>query len=256
MEEDNPELLKWLNMLYAPGSSLGGARPKANIKDTDGFLWIAKFPSKNDDVNIGAWEMLVNSLAKKAGINCATGKIGQFNNKHHTYLTKRFDRDQAGNRIHFASAMTLLGYTDGTGAGDDVSYLELAEFIIKHGSDVGKDLKELFRRIAFSVCISNTDDHLRNHGFLLNNKGWSLSPAYDINPNPDGKGLKLNINLDDNSLDLDLVLSVSDFFRIEKKEAQTIIESTKTAVASWRQEAKRYQISSAEQDRMENAFLS
>ncbi len=254
LEQDNPEILKWLNILYAPGSSLGGARPKANIQDTDGSLWIAKFPSTNDDVNIGAWEMVANSLAQKAGISCAIGKIGKFNNRYHTYLTKRFDRDDEGKRIHFASAMTLLGYTDGTGADEGVSYLELAEFIIKQGSNVSEDLKELFRRIAFSVCISNTDDHLRNHGFLLNDKGWRLSPAYDINPNPDGTGLKLNISLDDNSLDLDLVLSVSDFFRLEKEEAQTIIEQIKKVVSNWRQEAKNYQISSSEQDRMENAF--
>ena len=253
LEQDNPELLKWLNMLYAPGSSLGGSRPKANIQDTDGSLWIAKFPSKNDDVNIGAWEMVANSLAQKAGMNCAIGKIGKFNSRYHTYLTKRFDRDE-GKRIHFASAMTLLGYTDGTGADEGVSYLELAEFIIKHGSNVSEDLKELFRRIAFSVCISNTDDHLRNHGFLLNDKGWRLSPAYDINPNPDGTGLKLNISLDDNSLDLDLVLSVSDFFRLEKEEAQMMIEQIKKLVSNWRQEAKNYQISSSEQDRIENAF--
>lgn len=254
LEQDNPEILKWLNMLYAPGSSLGGARPKANIQDTDGSLWIAKFPSKNDDVNIGAWEMVANSLAKKAGINCAVGKVGKFNNKYHTYLTKRFDRDKDSNRIHFASAMTLLGYSDGAGAEDGISYLEIAEFIIKHGSHVTEDLKELFRRIVFSVCIKNTDDHLRNHGFLLNDKGWRLSPAYDINPNTDGTGLKLNIDLNDNSLDLDLVLSVCDFFRIEKEEAQEIIENIKKVVSSWRQEARNYQISSSEQDRMENAF--
>lgn len=255
LEQDNPELLKWLNILYAPGSSLGGARPKANIQDTYGSLWIAKFPSKNDDENIGIWEMVVNTLAQKAGINCAIGKIGKFNSRYHTYLTKRFDRDEEGKRIHFASAMTLLGYIDGTDADEGGSYLELAEFIIKHGSNVNEDLKELFRRIAFSVCISNTDDHLRNHGFLLNDKGWRLSPAYDINPNPDGTGLKLNISLEDNSLDLNLVLSISDFFRLEKEEAQMMIEQIKKVVSNWRQEAENYQISSSEQDRMENAFF-
>lgn len=254
LEQDNPELLKWLNILYAPGSSLGGARPKANIQYTDGSLWIAKFPSTNDEVNIGAWEKVANSLAQKAGINCARGKIVQFNNKYHTYLSKRFDRDNEGKRIHFASAMTLLGYTDGTGAEEGVSYLELAEFIIKHGSHVKEDLKELFRRMAFSICIRNTDDHLRNHGFLLNDKGWRLSPAYDVNPNPEGTGLKLNISLDDNSLDLELLLRVSDFFRLEKEEAQRMIEQIKKTVSDWRQEAKRYQIPPAEQDRMENAF--
>lgn len=254
LEQDNPELLKWLNMLFAPGSSLGGARPKANIQDTDGSLWIAKFPSKNDEVNIGAWEMVANSLAKKAGINCAVGKVGKYNSNYHTYLTKRFDRDGEGTRIHFASAMTLLGYSDGAGAEDGISYLELAEFIMKHGSHVNEDLKELFRRIVFSVCISNTDDHLRNHGFLLNDKGWRLSPAYDINPNPDGTGLKLNIDLNDNSLDLGLVLSVSDFYRIETEEARTMIGKIQKVVSTWRQEARNYQISSSEQDRMESAF--
>ena len=254
IEKDDPNLLKWLNVLYAPGSSLGGARPKVNIQGTDGSLWIAKFPSKNDDINIGAWEMLANSLAKKAELNCAEGRIQKFNNKHHTYLTKRFDRNEKGGRIHFASAMTLLGYTDGTGAEDGVSYLELAEFIVQHGSNPDNDLKELFKRIVFSICISNTDDHLRNHGFLLNDKGWSLSPAYDINPNPDGTGLKLNIDLTDNSLNLNLALEASEFFRLEKKETEKIISNTKKIISNWRQEAKNFQISSSEQDFMESAF--
>ncbi|GHV04487.1 toxin HipA [Bacteroidia bacterium] len=254
IEEDNPELLNWLKVLYTPGSSLGGARPKANIQNTNGSLWIAKFPSKNDDMDVGAWEMVANSLAKKAGINCAIGDINKFNNKYHTYLTKRFDRD-GNNRIHFASAMTLLGYTDGTGAAEGVSYLELAEFIIKHGSNANEDLKELFRRIVFSICISNTDDHLRNHGFLLNDKGWSLSPVYDINPNPDGTGLSLNINFEDNSLDLDLALEAAYFYRIDQKEAASIIDHTKKTVSKWwRFEANKLKIPSSEQSLMENAF--
>jgi serine/threonine-protein kinase HipA len=254
IENDDPNLLKWLKVLYAPGSSLGGARPKANVQGIDGSLWIAKFPSKNDDTNIGAWEMTANSLAKKAGLNCAEGKIQKFNNKYHTYLTKRFDRVEGGKRIHFASAMTLLGYTDGAGAEEGVSYLKLAEFIVQHGSNVDSDLKELFRRIVFSICISNTDDHLRNHGFLLSNKGWSLSPAYDINPNPEGTGLKLNIDLTDNSLDLNLALEVAEFFRLEKEEAEVIISNIKKIVSTWRIEAKKFQISSSEQDLMETAF--
>ena len=212
-------------------------------------MWIAKFASKNDDGNIGAWVMVSNSLATKAGINFAISKVVKFNNWYHTYLTKRLDKDNKGKCIHFASAMTLLGYTDGTGTDEGASYLELAEFIIKHGSNVSEDLKELFRRIVFSVCISNTDKHLRNHGFLSNDKGWTLSPAYDINPNPDETGLKLNISLEDNSLNLDLVLSISDFFRIKKKEAQTIIGQIKKVVSNWKQEARNYQISSSEQGR-------
>jgi Uncharacterized protein related to capsule biosynthesis enzymes len=254
IEKDDPSLSKWLKVLYAPGSSLGGARPKANVQGADGSLWIAKFPGKNDDINIGAWEMTANSLAKKAGLNCAEGKMQKFSSKHHTYLTKRFDRVENGGRIHFASAMTLLGYTDGAGAEEGVSYLELAEFIVQHGSNPNDDLKELFKRIVFSICISNTDDHLRNHGFLLNDKGWSLSPAYDINPNPDGTGLKLNIDLTDNSLDLNLALEVAEFFRLEKEEAESIISNTKKIVSNWRIEAKKFQISSSEQDIMEPAF--
>lgn len=254
LEQNNPELLKWLDMLYAPGASLGGARPKANIQDTDGSLWIAKFPSNTDNVNIGAWERIANSLAKKAGINCAIGKVQKFTNQYHTYLTKRFDRVENGGRLHFASAMTLLGYSDGAGTEEGVSYLELAEFIIQHGSNVNNDLKELFKRIVFFICISNTDDHLRNHGFLLNDKGWALSPAYDINPNPDGTGLKLNINLNDNALDVNIALEISDFFRIEKKEAESIIDHIKKVVSSWKQEAKKYGIASSELDYMENAF--
>ncbi|MCD7936810.1 MAG: HipA domain-containing protein [Tannerellaceae bacterium] len=254
LDKDNPELLKWLNMLYAPGASLGGARPKANIQDTEGSLWIAKFPSNNDDINVGAWEMVANSLAKKSGINCAIGKIQKFNNKYDTYLTKRFDRDENGGRIHFASAMTLLGYSDGAGTEEGASYLQLAELIIQHGANVTNDLKELFKRIVFSICISNTDDHLRNHGFLLTDKGWRLSPAYDVNPNPDGTGLKLNINLDDNALDLDLALEVAEFFRIEQEEAGAIINHISKKVSTWRQEARAFKISSSEQNFMENAF--
>lgn len=167
---DDPEYLKWLNLLIAPGSSLGGARPKASVLDASNNLWMAKFSSKNDDKYVAAWEMVANQLAINAGIHIAEGKLQKFNNKYHTYLTRRFDRTETGERIHFASAMTLLGYMDGEDAAN-ASYLDLVEFISRHGGSVERDLEELWRRIVFSICIKNTDDHLRNHGFILTDKG-------------------------------------------------------------------------------------
>ena len=254
IEQDNPNLLKWLNILMAPGSSLGGARPKASVQHTDSSLWIAKFPSNNDETDIGAWEMVVNEMAQQAGITMAEATAKRYNSKQHTYLTKRFDRTVDGKRIHFSSAMTLLGYTDGASAEDGVSYLELVEFIIQNGANVKEDLTELFRRVVFSIAVSNTDDHLRNHGFILTKQGWILSPAYDINPNPYGTGLKLNISADDNSLDFDLVLSVAPYFRLTEKEASDIIGKVKLVVSKWETTASKYQISKSEREMMSSAF--
>ncbi len=254
IEQDNPDLLKWINLLMAPGSSLGGARPKASVQDTNGALWIAKFPSRNDETDIGAWEMVANELAQKSGIRMADALVKKFNKRHHTFLTKRFDRTQAGERLHFASAMTLLGYNDGVGADDGVSYLELIEFIIQNGTNVNADLEELFKRIVFSIAVSNTDDHLRNHGFLLTQNGWTLSPAYDINPNQYGTGLKLNISENDNSLDFNLALSVAPYFRLTEKEAVKLIDKIKAVVSGWEKTADKYKIPRIEQEMMRSAF--
>lgn len=243
-------------MLMAPGSSLGGARPKAGVLDTENNLWIAKFPSADDNKDIGVWEMVVNDLAKKAGLQIAEGMVRKFSTNYHTYLTKRFDRTAKGERIHFASAMTLLGYTDGVSSHDGVSYLEIVEFIMRHGAKVDNDLEELWRRIVFSICVSNTDDHLRNHGFLLTEDGWILSPAYDVNPVETGTGLKLNISEYDNSLNLDLAMEVAEYFRLSDKRAAEIIESVKKSVLSWRFVAEKYKISKSEQDIMANAFYA
>ena len=256
-EEDNsddPEYIKWVNLLIAPGSSLGGARPKASVIDLDNALWIAKFPSKNDERDIAAWEMVVNELAAAAGINIAYGKVQKFNSQYHTYLTKRFDRTNAGERIHFASAMTLLGYTDGEGAAG-ASYLDMTAFLIKHGANVAADLEELWKRIVFNICVKNTDDHLRNHGFLLTETGWVLSPAYDINPNEYGTGLSLNISEGDNSLDLDLALSVAPYFRLNNTKATQITEQVTKSLKGWKEVATKYKLSRAEQERMEPAFV-
>ena len=251
---DNPDYLKWLNMLIAPGSSLGGARPKASVMDSKNNLWIAKFPSNFDDRDTGAWEMVVNELAQKSGIQMAEAMIQKFSGRHHTYLTKRFDRISTTKRIHFASAMTLLGHSDGTDYQDGASYLHIAEFIMRNGANVERNLEQLWRRIVFNICVSNTDDHLRNHGFLLTNQGWTLSPAYDINPIETGTGLKLNISENDNALDLDLALEVAPFFRVHQLQAKQIIAEIKEVISTWQTVANKYKIGRNEQEMISRAF--
>lgn len=254
LEKDmlNDELAKkWINMLIAPGASLGGARPKASVLDEKGNLWIAKFPSIKDTHNVGAWEMVVNEMAVQAGISVAEGMVKQYNSGHHTYLSKRFDRTATAERVHFASAMTLLGQNDGA---TGVSYLQLAEFIMQHGSTPNADLEQLWRRIVFYIAIKNTDDHLRNHGFLLTQNGWQLSPAYDVNPIYFGTGLSLNISETDNSLNFDLAREVAKYFRISSASADDVITSTQKVVKKWTHIASKFQISSKEQDLMASAF--
>jgi serine/threonine-protein kinase HipA len=255
LKNDN-ETLHWLNMLLAPGSSLGGARPKAGVIDKQGALWIAKFPSKTDSFDVGAWEMIVNELARKAGLNVTQTMIQKFHSKHHTFLSKRFDRTINNNRVHFASAMTLLGCIDGVDFQDGVSYLDLAGLIIRKSANTGADLEELFRRIVFNICVKNTDDHLRNHGFLLTNNGWTLSPVYDINPNPKGIGLKLNITENENTLDLALAQDVAPLFRISNENTKQIIHNTLLIVSQWNDIALKYKIPREERDRMSDAFAS
>lgn len=251
---DDPDYLRWLSILIAPGASLGGARPKASILDEKGALWIAKFPSRNDQGDIGGWEIVTYELAVNAGIRMAVSKAQKFSSNHYTFLTKRFDRTKQGERIHFASAMTMLGYVDGLDHTEGVSYLELVEFIQNNGANVKEDLEELWRRIVFSICVSNTDDHLRNHGFILTEKGWVLSPAFDINPIETGIGLKLNISDEDNALDLELALQVAEFFRLSEKHAYKIIEEVKVAVRDWRKIARKYGLSRVEQELKARAF--
>lgn len=248
---NDPDYLNWLNMLVAPGSSLGGARPKASIIDKEGQLWIAKFPSTNDKMDIGAWEMVTSELARTAGISMSESIAKKFSSKHHTYLTKRFDRTSSGERIHFSSAMTMLGYTDGQ---EGASYLDLVDFITSHGANVDADLEELWRRIVFNICVSNTDDHLRNHGFILSPKGWTLSPAYDLNPVETGTGLSLNISESDNSLDLQLAMQVSSFFRLSENRANEIIKEVLVAVKGWRDLAKNLGIPNSECETKSKAF--
>jgi serine/threonine-protein kinase HipA len=251
---DDPEYLKWLKMLVAPGASLGGARPKASVVDDKGALWIAKFPSRNDQGDIGGWEIVTYELAKASGINMADSMAQKFSSDHYTFLTKRFDRTDANERIHFASAITMLEYQGGQDHTDGASYLELVEFIITNGANVQRDLEELWRRIVFSICVKNADDHLRNHGFILSERGWVLSPAYDINPVEDGVGLKLNISDSDNSFDLDLALEVAEHFRLKTDRAKIILSEVKKAVSNWRHIAVKYGIPKSEQEIKANAF--
>ncbi len=250
----DPEYQKWLSMLIAPGASLGGARPKASVIDLDHQLWIAKFPSVEDERNIAAWEMVVNELASQVGINVAKGKVQKFSSRHHTFLTKRFDRMANGQRVHFASAMTMLGYNDGQNYQEGVSYLEMVDFLTRYGTNVRLDLEELFRRIAFYICVSNTDDHLRNHGFILSKNGWILSPAYDVNPEPYATGLQLNISENDNSLDLRLLLELDTYFQLTDKRAKEIINTVRAAVKNWRHVANKYGLTNQEQETMVSAF--
>jgi serine/threonine-protein kinase HipA len=257
LEDDggnDTEKMKWLNMLMAPGSSLGGARPKASVLDTKGQLWIAKFPSRNDNKDVGAWEKVVHDLAVQAGLHVADAMTGTYYSKQHTFLTKRFDRNAKGERTHFASAMTLLGHTDGTNSQSGASYLDLAGFIMQNGAQADQDLEELWRRIVFYICVSNTDDHLRNHGFLLTAHGWILSPAYDINPVETGNGLSLNISEKDNALDLDLAREVSPYYRLSSKRMNEITDGLKKAVRGWKALAEKQGISRTQRDLMAKAF--
>jgi serine/threonine-protein kinase HipA len=247
---DDPDYLKWLTMLMAPGSSLGGARPKASVVDENNQLWIAKFPSRRDDYDMAAWEFVAYRLALDAGIQMAECRTDKFNSHHHTFLTKRFDRSPES-RLHFTSAMTQLGCYDGE---YDASYLELAQFLTDHGTNAKEDLAQLWRRIVFNIAVSNTDDHLRNHGFIYSNGGWLLSPAYDINPVTPANGLHLNITDDDNSLNYDLATDVIEFFQLSTSQAQRIKDEVLISVTRWETVASSANISRSEQQDMASAF--
>ena len=245
---------KWLKQLLAPGSSLGGARPKASVSAPDGSLWIAKFPSKHDDINVGAWEMVVHDLAVMCGLNVPEAKLEHFSKTGSTFLTKRFDRD-GSQRIHFASAMTLLGKNDGASAADGSGYLELVSLIRKCGATPKKDMQELWKRIVFNMAVSNTDDHLRNHGFILTDEGWRLSPLYDLNPNADGDTLSLNVDEYSNLIDFELALSVANIFGLNEKLAKEELDEVKNVVEkNWRPLAKKYGLGRGEIEGMAPAF--
>lgn len=248
------DTLKWINQLISPGSSLGGARPKADVIDTNGKQWIAKFPSSRDDYDIGLWEMIVHDLAVLAKIKVPNAAVKKLGSNYHTFLSQRFDRTGENKRIHFTSAMTWLQHVDGDDYANGVSYLEIVEFIKSYCVDVISNLEELFRRVLFSVCVSNTDDHLRNHGFLYAESGWVLSPAYDINTNIYGTGLKLNINEVDNLLEINLVMSTAGYYLISDERAEAIKGEVIGAVSKWRSVARKYNVGLGEIERMAKGF--
>lgn len=238
---------KWLTQLVQPGSSLGGARPKASVVDTDKVLYVAKFPSRKDDYNAGLWEHFCHLLAKKAGINAASTQVISTSDKYHTLLSRRFDRTDDGRRIHFASAMTLLGLSDGTNASTGNGYLDIVDFILQNCTEVNKNLQELYRRVAFNICIGNSDDHFRNHGFLLTAKGWTLSPAYDMNPTLN-EYQSLLISADSNKADLSILLDACEDYMLNRKTAEKIISEVVEAIKGWRELAIRLDISKREME--------
>lgn len=245
---------KWLKQLLAPGSSLGGARPKATVQDAGGELWIAKFPSKHDDYNSGAWEKVVHDLAKLCRLNVPESKLETFSKYGSTFLVKRFDR-QGEERIHFSSAMTMLGRTDGASAVDGAGYLDIASFIQTNGAAPEEDLVELWRRIVFNMAVSNTDDHLRNHGFLLTQDGWRLSPLFDVNPVPYGEMLSLNVSAEDNFISLDLAVETAAYYGLAEMEARRMTEEITTAVReNWMLLAEKYGLSRKAMEYMRPAF--
>lgn len=247
-EEDNvlPNR-KWIVQLVQPGSSLGGARPKASVIDSDKTLYMAKFPSRKDNYDAGLWEHFSHLLAIKASVNAAKTKIIATGEKYHTLLSKRFDRTKDGKRIHFASAMTLLGLNDGDNATTGHGYLDIVDFIIQNCTDVEWNLQELYRRVAFNICIGNSDDHFRNHGFLLTAKGWMLSPAYDMNPTLN-EYQSLLISSTSNKADLNILLDAYEDYMLNRKTAEKIISEVIEAVKGWRELVVRLGISKREMD--------
>ncbi len=253
-EDENFLNDRWLRQLLKPGSSLGGARPKANIEAPDKSLWIAKFPSKNDEWNIGAWEKVVHDLAKMCGLNVPESKLETFSKLGSTFLVKRFDRN-GSRRIHFSSAMTMLNKTDGANADDGVGYLDIAAFLKAYGSAPKADLTELWKRIVFNMAVTNTDDHLRNHGFILTKTGWRLSPLYDVNPVPYGDELSLNVNDCDNRISPELAVEAAPYYNLKSDEAERIADMiAQTVNSNWVNLAEKYGIGHNSIEYMRPAF--
>lgn len=249
--DDLDALRKWLAVLVAPGASLGGARPKANFTEADGSLWIGKFPSRDDDRDVGAWEYVVHSLAKIARVDVPPAKLVRLNNEFRTFCVQRFDRDK-GVRRFYASAMTLLRkeHSEGT------SYLELAQWLRSKGdgAQTGEDLKQLFRRVAFNVAVGNRDDHLRNHGFVLGANGWRLAPAFDVNPNIDKAEHVLNIDDTDNRPSLETVLATAEFYGLSPDQARQVVDEVVSAVDSWPDAARKAGIARGDVELTASAF--
>ena len=232
---------KWIVRLLRPGSSLGGARPKANVLDRNGLLKIAKFPKINDVIDVGLWEFFCSKMAEKAGINISQVAALRIGNRHHTFLSTRFDRTPNGKRRHFASAMALLGLTDGAGADTGHGYLDMVDFIVTGCTNIQQNLEQLYRRVAYNICIGNADDHFRNHGFLLTPDGWTLAPAYDINPSF-AQSQALMVSKDSNVADLNLLFDAHEDYLLDKDTATSVISGVCDTVKNWRTLAHQFGI--------------
>ncbi len=249
--DDLDRLGRWLAVLVAPGASLGGTHPKANFTDRDGSLWIAKFPSRDDDRDHAAWEKLVHDLARSSGIRVPRSRLARFNSPYRTFCVQRFDR-RAGRRLFFASAMGLLERSDG----ESGSYLELAELIATHGAAefIEQDLAQLFRRVAFNIMAANRDDHLRNHGFIRSPEGWRLSDAFDMNPSVSKEHHVLAIDDSDPRPSVAALLATADFYRLDRDGAQRIVKEVAAVVSTWKAGARRLGIAGADIELTAPAF--
>jgi len=241
---------RWIAMLLAPGSSLGGTRPKASFQGDDG-LWIAKFPSGDDSNDVGAWEYVLTQLAQRAGIATVPVRLIRLSADHRTFASRRFDRVGKSRRM-YASAMTLTQRRDGEGA----SYLDLALAISDFGAPeaISEDLEQLFRRAAFNVLVSNRDDHLRNHGFLRTTTGWRLAPTFDLNPAPAKAEHSLRLNEDLALPDPSLVEETAAYYRLSPARAHDVLGQVRAAVAGWREVAADSEIARDELEMMSAAF--
>ena len=253
--KNTPYQKDWIDNVWRPGSSLGGARPKLNVIDEDGSLLIAKIPSIKDTYDVGLWEHFMCRLARKAGINVVESKVLKVGpTPYHTFLSKRFDRN-GDKRIHFASSLTLTGLKDGDNAANNKGYIDIVDAM---AGDIGinslsRNTTELFRRIAFNILTGNHDDHFRNHGFLLHPDGWELSPAYDLNPSNERTQV-LAVTPYSNSSSIKELYECSDYYLITKNEAKEIIEEVTIAVEQWSQLAKNIKIPMTEQERFSERF--
>lgn len=256
--EDRPEYRQWLSMLLAPGTSLGGARPKATFRDDTGQLWLAKFPSKNDRYDWGAWEYLTHKLAYACQIDLPLSSLHRLSSGYRTFSVQRFDRTpthdpSAPARHLYVSAMTLLGRQDGEPGG---SYLDLVQIIEdKGGHNIARDLKELFRRAVFNLLVGNRDDHLRNHGFIATPSGWRLAPAFDMNPNPDKREHALTWDGRVATPDLDALGETHSYYRLNRTDAMAMVEGIIKALVGWQEKARALGIAQREIQLMESVFL-
>lgn len=250
--EAMPEYERWLAMLIAPGSSLGGARPKATFTMPDGTLWLAKFPGHNDQYDWGSWEYLTYLLAREAAIDMPQAERVLLSERYYTYCVRRFDRLEGQGRRMYASAMTLLERRDGE---EGASYLHLIEALENHGAvGLANDMQQLFRRAVFYLLVGNRDDHLRNHGFLLTPTGWRLSPAFDVNPNPAKSEHALTWDGKSAAPVLQTLLDTASYYRLDAAVAQDIVDQVTAVVRRWRELAAQLKLARVEVQMMESVF--